>query len=1021
MPINDVNPDELDAAFHYDVAEPAPEVTGPEPSEVIAAAWQRENSMSSAIAYFQGAPGPLTEDERNKFVRGEFNPLDITKGTPWDHPDHISSIAKARSQRELDWIIGNLTRLKRNDETLANASTGAVLSASMAAGVLDPVMAPTLAVPAIRGGTVTRVVGTSATGAAMATASEAMLHATQPQRTLSESMMNVGAGAMFGALLGPLGPRMSPEQVQKAIADIDHEMRTIPLFTGDSVGAAKVEQNLPEGFMDEMRAKVDSGELSEEQASRAIRDKRVDWLKLKNEPLLKVFAFGSPVLRVGTSRSYKAREVLEQLIEDSFIRTKNEFGHTSGPATETIIKGHVDVAVTDIHRILNEEYANYVGTTSKVGQVVSRVKDRDVLSFDEFSDMVGMAQRNADESDIAEVAAAAGRIRKDIDAPLEEILVREKIIKAVETEDGWVAKVPVGDKSYFPRVYNFEKILNDRAGFKKAIINAIRSKITDPEDMAKFDEALPTLNRHLNDTVDKITSSPHGFYDKEFVPASGFFKKRELGVSSDDLAEYLVNDIRSVKESYLREVVPQLELQKRFSGIDLEDELRAIEKEYDQLIEDVGPGKKSAKLVKERDRVVRDIKAMRDVILHRYKRPEDPTSVFHKAGRFVRAHNFITSLGGMTVASIPDVGQTIARIGFKPFAKGLGKLALMPKSYNISRKQAKRMGAGLDAALNNRAASLMTLEDNYSSVHRFDRNIDKAVRGFSKATGMTYWNSSLKQFAGTIYMDDLGSMIEKGLTKRQMTEMAAAGIDKDMWTRIQAQWKEHGSVDEGFRSPNVDDWTDAEARQALSGAVLKEVDTSVVTPGAGDLPLFSRSDVGKVISQFKTFIFTAHNRIFLAGTQRMGFDQFMGMMTMLSLGSAAYGMKEWAAGREPNTNWETLVREGLDKSGYFGYLSDINALTEKATRGTLGLRAALGGEPLSRYASKSVIHDLLGPTAGKSGDYVTALGTVSALLTGGEISESDVKAMRRLIPYQNLIYIRRFLNDLQDAAVQEAQ
>ena len=106
---------------------------------------------------------------------------------------------------------------------------------------------------------------------------------------------------------------------------------------------------------------------------------------------------------------------------------------------------------------------------------------------------------------------------------------------------------------------------------------------------------------------------------------------------------------------------------------------------------------------------------------------------------------------------------------------------------------------------------------------------------------------------------------------------------------------------------------------------------------------------------------------------------------------------------------------------YFGYLSDINSITEKVTRGAVGIQAVMGGEPIYRYRSKSVVGDLLGPTAGKASDYATAIGTGTAALTGGEISESDVRAVRRLIPYQNLIYIRRILNQLEEAAATAAQ
>ena len=691
------------------------------------------------------------------------------------------------------------------------------------------------------------------------------------------------------------------------------------------------------------------------------------------------------------------------------------------------MKGEVNSSLARLHDILNEQYSAYVGSTSKIGQAISRTKDKDIMSFDEFSNEVGKAQRNEDSHSVPEVGKAAKLVRSDIDAMVEKQLIDQKMIpsKEVEGEVVVVAKVPMGDKSYFARVYNFDKITNNRIGFKKTVVDGIRARIKDSKELAEFDDPFfrRQLNAKLNRTIEHITGSPTGYFDKNIIPEIGFLKKRKINLSSDVLGDFLVSDVRAVKESYLRNMIPQIELTKRFGSIDLEDQLAAIDAEYATMAELLPPNSKEVKkLNAEANRVKRDIMGMRDIILNRYKRPEDPTSVFHKAGHLIRVHNYVTSLGGMTVASITDIGSVIARVGLRPFAKGIKSLVVAPKQYNFARKQAKRMAAGLDVVLNTRAQSIMMMDDSVTSQHKFDAMVDKGVRAFSKVTGMAYWNASLKQFAGTIYMDDMGRLINKDkLTTKEITKLAAAGIDKDMWRVLQSQWKKHGTHDGGLHSPNIDDWTDEYAAQTLSGAVLKEVDTAVVTPGAGDLPLVSRSDVGKMIFQFKSFALASQNRILLANVQRLGLDQTVGFISMMALGSASYGMKEWAAGREPSSDWNTIAREMVDKSGYFGYMSDINSITEKVSRGAIGLQAIMGGEPISRYRSKSVIGDLLGPTAGKAADYATAIGVGTSALTGGEITESDIRAVRRLLPYQNLIYIRRILNQLEEATAEAVQ
>ena len=1018
MPFEKVPAEELTGIFKFGVPDVSDNQDHISWMESMGRSFERENMLSSWIAYNRGHPGALTDDERKSWVSGEFNPLDAVKNTEWDNPEFLPYVAKARSQRELDHYIRNFRREMENDEVLARASTGQSFVSAMAAGILDPIMAPTIMVPAIRGTLSARVAGGAATGAALAGMSETGLHQTQTRRTLSESAVNIGASAMFGALLGPLGQNTTPAERTKILKELNEELHGQPVFLADSAGSMRVDMNLPEGFIDEVQGQIKSGLITEREAAKMVRDKRMEFLTLKNEGMIKIFSPVSPVLRVATSRSSKAREILENLVEDSLIRTKNEFGHTAGPSIETMAKGNINSNLQKMHEILNSAYADYVGSTSKIGQAVHRMKHKEIMSFDEFAEAVGKAQRTGDKSEIPQVQRAAQSIRSEIDAPLEKRLIQEKMIPV--DESGKV-KIPMGDESYFARVYNFDRIANDRQGFKRAILDSIRARIKDPEGLEAFNNPihLREINASLDDTISSIISSPTGFYDKNLVPETGFLKKRSLNIPSKDIEFFLVSDVRAVKESYLRNVAPQLELQSRFSSIDMVDELAAIDLEYSRMVETLPPNSRKVKsLNAEKERVKRDIMAMRDIIMNRYKRPDDPTSIWNDVGHALRAHNFVTSLGGMTVASLPDVGNTIARVGLRPFARSIKALVMSPKTLNFSREQAKRMAAGLDATLNNRAQALMMMDETINSQRKFDRFIDRSSRTFSKLTGMAYWNAGLKQFAAVSFMDDMGRLVNKGkLSKWETTKLAAAGIDNDMWRVIQSEWRTYGVLDGDLRYPNVDKWQNREAARVLSGSVLKEVDTSVVTPGAGDLPLAARGPVGKLIFQFKSFPLAATNRIFLPAMQRYGSEpvnQTMAFVTMMSLGAVSYGMKEWAAGREPSTEWNTIVREMIDKSGYFGYLPDVNAITEKVSRGQLGLQGVIGGEPISRYRARSVVNDLLGPSAGKIQDVATVLGAGVSGATGEEVTESDIRAARRLMPYQNLIYIRRVLNSIEE-------
>ncbi len=96
--------------------------------------------------------------------------------------------------------------------------------------------------------------------------------------------------------------------------------------------------------------------------------------------------------------------------------------------------------------------------------------------------------------------------------------------------------------------------------------------------------------------------------------------------------------------------------------------------------------------------------------------------------------------------------------------------------------------------------------------------------------------------------------------------MAQAGISNDMAVRIAKQFSKYGD-DGTIKLSNAHLWTDKEAYETFTSAVLKDVDRTIVTPGAGEAPLWTSSEMGKLVFQFKSFAGAAHHKILLAALQ----------------------------------------------------------------------------------------------------------------------------------------------------------
>ncbi|QDL30770.1 hypothetical protein [Serratia liquefaciens] len=597
-------------------------------------------------------------------------------------------------------------------------------------------------------------------------------------------------------------------------------------------------------------------------------------------------------------------------------------------------------------------------------------------------------------------------------------------------------------------------------------VSDLRTKL---DDIAKAKEELPTLQRHLDlldnprkyrselrklqkkansttrlnasrernlkameplsreeaedaadEIVNKIIGAPSGLVPAQLLPEkiigrAGFTKSRSLLIPDERIEDFLESDINHVMESYLRQVGPEIELTAQFGSKDMGEQIRQVSEEYTQLIKDAKTPKERGRLEKQRDADLRDIEAMRDRLIGTYGAPKDPRSFFVRAGRVARNVNFLRLLGGMTISAATDLMRPMMQHGLSKSLRPMGAMLNNMAAVKVATKDLREMAVGLDYVLSTRTKAIADLTDPYSRRSAFERGLNWGTQKFGNWTLMNQWNSALKSWSGLIVQSrilDNAKLLSAGkeVPQKEVRKLAQIGIDQSMLRRIGEQFAKHGEDMDGLMTGHSHLWDDRAVREAFQSAVLKDVDSTVVTPGVGDTPLMMSNEVGKMILQFKMFIFAQHNRVIASGIQQGDASFYLGAMGTIALGAMVYVMKQKLSGRDIDYSPNNLVKEGIDRAGMIGWLSEPLNAVENISGGRFGLGAMFGAPPVSRFQSRNAIGALLGPTFDMAGDgAVIANGVLN-----GEFDSKQVHAVRKVMPYQNLWAIAPLLNKVEE-------
>ena len=492
------------------------------------------------------------------------------------------------------------------------------------------------------------------------------------------------------------------------------------------------------------------------------------------------------------------------------------------------------------------------------------------------------------------------------------------------------------------------------------------------------------------------------------TPMRGPLRSRTFQIPDNLIDDFLDNDIEDLGRVYLRQIAPDIELKRQFDDVEMTEEFAQVELWYSEAM-------KKAKTTRERDRLekaknsdIEDLAGMRDRIRGVYAM-EDMNNIFHRAGRVARNLNYLRLMGGVVASSVPDVARIFMAEGIgKTFSKGIAPLAKNLKTFKVSAAEGKAYGIGVDALMGGRSQIISDIADYTKAGTAFERGVQSLTDNFGRINLMDYWTASVKQLHVVTMQNSVIDGLLKGKIDKRLSRL---GIDDANATAIGGQLKKYAEKVDGVWLSNARNWDNPDLEQIWGAALRKESDRVIVVPGQ-EKPLFMSTPMGKTIMQFRSFMFASTQRMTIAAVQGQDHNALGGVLMLTTLGMMSYAFKQKDAGREITDDPIALLIEGIDRSGSLGAIMEINNTMEKVSSNNFGLRPLLGVDlPAARFASRSIADGVMGPTFGSS------IGLVARVANAGlgedDWTESDTRALRRLLPGQNLTFIRNGLDRVE--------
>lgn len=766
----------------------------------------------------------------------------------------------------------------------------------------------------------------------------------------------------------------------------------------------------------------------------------------------------NPVIRMLKSPNPFIRSIAPQLVDvGGMIQKKVAMGREMEQSVEaTFTTTYVSELVKSM-RAIDTEYLAYRGITASKSDIKRsaqlfglKAKDlvgrnRSYLTETDFRIRVSRAMRNGDVDDINDLAtpkinAAAQRSRKlfelikknadDVDLFGKAIGKKIKTLKkqlSKATSQATIAKIerqiadaqqelqslrtsgatPNTSVSYLPRIWRVDKLMDNQEHFMRVVTKWAMSS----QNMNQT-----TAQNFARDMFDTVTRSrPYMMLDEvsdeiDFITQASGSKLRNFKIPDKLIEEFLENDIEVLLRHHTRTMGMDIELTRKFGDISMADNIKFIMDDYKKLIKDTTDPIKRRQLKASLESDLKDLRGLRDRVRGTYGASKDPHRISSRFVRGMKSFNVIVGMGGAVLSSVPDMARSVMVEGMNNFYRhGLTDLfnTLPQRLSNMKKRELDSAAVSADAQLGLRAMSMNDIGDTFGSRFTWERKLNQSTGVFFMLNGLNWWNQTMKEFVGGVTMfrmTDSIMMPWNNLSKTDKRKLLASGISQFDAERMKTLIQKHGHQENGKWYPNTDFWNevgDEVLVRKFRNALHSSVDRTIVTPGAGDRALWTSTEMGSLMTQFKGYGQAAMVRVLTAGLQEKDSAFWQGAIIMVTLGAFVNELKKHQYGIEGEESYDEKLINAIDRSGILGWFTDANNSLEKISDYKFGARPMFTDEGPMPVAAGAKLGAIFGPA---SSNLATG-GSVMSSFLRNEFDQKSADSLRFITPGGNIPYL----------------